>query len=400
MRGRDEPPEAGAPRSRFGEELLVLAGGSHEETTKGWLLSKGSAAKELQRGVREDELWIVVQTGRSFRSNTAGAKIVFDRGRYLAVWIPHGRAGNVPRETSDWIRYPLFDHPDAFDVSKASGVTITSPRIGSMVASIDPRRYRAHVEALVGLGTRFSTHPRYLDAVTYCHRVFSRIRLNPQTQQFTINGLPSWNLVADLRGNGANRRTYLLTAHLDSKAPPDHRNAPGADDNASGSAGVLEIAEVLAANSHYHDLRFVLFGGEEYPPRSGSRYYVGALTPDERRGVKMVVNMDMIACSNGQSGFGVTLEGSYRDLRAEFAAAASYVPGLEVWGANVSGVSDHLSFEGVCPAFLTIEGTRGIYQTNRRIHTSQDTLASLNFELASRILKLNTAFLASKAEVE
>ena len=39
-------------------------------------------------------------------------------------------------------------------------------------------------------------------------------------------------------------------------------SAPGADDNGSGSAGLLELARVLKNHKGFHDLRFVLFGGE------------------------------------------------------------------------------------------------------------------------------------------
>ena len=73
--------------------------------------------------------------------------------------------------------------------------------------------------------------------------------------------------------------------------------APGADDNASGSAGVLEIARVLIGRSYRHDLSFVLFGGEEQG-LFGSRHFVAALTPEERARIVGVVNMDMIGSLN------------------------------------------------------------------------------------------------------
>ena len=54
--------------------------------------------------------------------------------------------------------------------------------------------------------------------------------------------------------------------------------APGADDNGSGSAGLLELARVLSSRQWGHDLRFILFGGEE-EGLHGSRQYVAALPP-------------------------------------------------------------------------------------------------------------------------
>jgi Zn-dependent M28 family amino/carboxypeptidase len=73
-------------------------------------------------------------------------------------------------------------------------------------------------------------------------------------------------VVADRPGTSTEPRDLILvTAHLDSInfAGGFSSDSPDADDNASGSAGTLEIAAVLARCETRHDLRFILFGGEE-----------------------------------------------------------------------------------------------------------------------------------------
>ena len=70
--------------------------------------------------------------------------------------------------------------------------------------------------------------------------------------------------------------------------------APGADDNGSGAAGVLEIGQVLAAQSVEHDLRLIVFGGEEQG-LLGSQQYVASLGQADRSRLDCVINMDMIA---------------------------------------------------------------------------------------------------------
>jgi Zn-dependent M28 family amino/carboxypeptidase len=59
------------------------------------------------------------------------------------------------------------------------------------------------------------------------------------------------------------RGVVLVVAHLDSIniAGGPSANAPGADDNGSGSVGVLEIARALKNHTGTEDLRFILFGG-------------------------------------------------------------------------------------------------------------------------------------------
>ena len=91
----------------------------------------------------------------------------------------------------------------------------------------------------------------------------------------------------------------LVTAHLDSinLAGGPQAQAPGADDNGSGSAGLLTIARIFAGHQGVADLRLILFGGEEQG-LFGSRQYVAGLEPAERSRIAAVVNMDMIGTVN------------------------------------------------------------------------------------------------------
>ena len=100
--------------------------------------------------------------------------------------------------------------------------------------------------------------------------------------------------------------------------------APGADDNASGSAGVLEIARVLATHPRKHDLRLILFGGEEQGLH-GSKQYVSGLSASERARIRAVINMDMIATLNTATPT-VLLEGASvsQTLMTDLANAAAF----------------------------------------------------------------------------
>jgi Predicted aminopeptidases len=77
--------------------------------------------------------------------------------------------------------------------------------------------------------------------------------------------------------------SVLVTAHLDSinEAGTSASRAPGADDDGSGSAGVIEIARVLKDHQGKHDLQFILFGGEEQG-LLGSKAFVASMTAADR----------------------------------------------------------------------------------------------------------------------
>ena len=188
----------------------------------------------------------------------------------------------------------------------------------------------------------------------------------------------------------------LVTAHLDSinlQGGPA-ASAPGADDNGSGSAGLLEIARVFRDHPSKHDLRFILFGGEE-EGLFGSKHYVAKLSASERARIQAVVNMDMIASLN-TSTRSVLLEGatlSQRVINGLKEAAATYTH-LTVETSLNPFASDHVPFinKGI-PAVLTIEGADN---ANSRIHSANDTIDHVESDLAVEILRMNVAFVASE----
>jgi aminopeptidase YwaD len=69
---------------------------------------------------------------------------------------------------------------------------------------------------------------------------------------------------------------------------------PGANDNASGTGVVIELARAMAADGDLDDICFVLFGSEEIG-LLGSAYYVRSLSSGERDGIDAMLNFDMLA---------------------------------------------------------------------------------------------------------
>jgi Zn-dependent M28 family amino/carboxypeptidase len=99
------------------------------------------------------------------------------------------------------------------------------------------------------------------------------------------------NVIAESRaGNPA--RTVVAGAHLDSV----HRG-PGINDNGSGSAVILEVAEQLARTPMRNRLRFIWWGAEELG-LIGSRHYVSRLSPAERGRIALYLNFDMVGSAN------------------------------------------------------------------------------------------------------
>jgi Zn-dependent M28 family amino/carboxypeptidase len=84
----------------------------------------------------------------------------------------------------------------------------------------------------------------------------------------------TWNVLAKINGRKNPQQVLLLSAHLDHLGMKDGKMYPGADDDASGTVAVMELARALAKQKHpQRTLVFALFGSEE-AGLLGSRYFL------------------------------------------------------------------------------------------------------------------------------
>ena len=291
---------------------------------------------------------------------------------------------------------PLGDRQVVFDVVERSALrTARDPAVQALVDALARPSLEAALAHLGSFRTRLSTSPEYRTASSWAKQQLLASGYGVSFQTITVNGKPSRNLIANQQGlASAPRGLVVVTAHLDSinLAGGPTAAAPGADDNGSGAAGVLEMARVLASHPAQHDLRFILFGGEEQG-LFGSRRYVDTLAARERARIRAVLNMDMIGSLNSDRRT-VLLEGApvAQTVMDDLAAAASTYTTLVIERSLNPFASDHVPFiEAGVPAVLTIEGADN---ANSRIHSSRDTLADIDYEFALEILRMNVAFVA------
>jgi Zn-dependent M28 family amino/carboxypeptidase len=105
------------------------------------------------------------------------------------------------------------------------------------------------------------------------------------------------NVIARLNGTRRPDSTIILCAHYDHLgAIDDSLYFPGANDNASGTAMLLEMARVLKERPLPYSVLFLAFSGEEIGLR-GSRYFVSYPRID-LRGCRFLLNFDMTASGN------------------------------------------------------------------------------------------------------
>lgn len=140
-------------------------------------------------------------------------------------------------------------------------------------------------------------------------------------------------------------RTILVGAHYDSV-----QAGPGANDNASGTAVLLELARVLATEPMGVTLKFVAFGAEEVG-LLGSAHYVSSLTPSERGQVVAMLNFDMVGVGDE-----LLVGGDVSIMRWVDEVSAAQAITLRHMGGDLAGRSDHASFTmvGIPSAFFHV----------------------------------------------
>jgi Zn-dependent M28 family amino/carboxypeptidase len=190
---------------------------------------------------------------------------------------------------------------------------------------------------------------------------------------------------------------YIVCGHYDSISERPSESAPGAEDNATGAAAVVELARVFAGGSRSATLMFIAFSGEEQG-LVGSKAFVRSLDSDTRSRIKAVLNMDMIGYSKDDSE-DVLLESSsrYKPLVDQYAAAARLVSGLKYYTSYNPYGSDHMPFiDSNIPAILTIDNDWGDYPS---YHRSSDTIDKVSRDMGAAILRMNAAALAGMLSI-
>lgn len=121
---------------------------------------------------------------------------------------------------------------------------------------------KSHIEYLAGkLGERNIWHKHNLDETEqYISSIFTDIGLQVSEQDYLINSVPVKNIIGEKKGANEPDKIIILGAHYDTVY-----TSPGADDNASGVAAILVIADLLKNISLPYTIRFVAFCTEEPP---------------------------------------------------------------------------------------------------------------------------------------
>ena len=182
---------------------------------------------------------------------------------------------------------------------------------------------REYLESLIEVtGPRLPGSVEEGQAADYIQTVFEEMGYSVERQPFSFTTeegeqLNSTNLIA--LKQGASPQEFVIGAHYDSSDEAD-----GADDNASGVAVLLAIAQYLSEIPPTYTIRLIAFGAEEND-LNGSRYYVSQLNSVEIENILYMINLDSLIAETTPTYTGA------QAVRVTSESGSATMLGMPVW---------------------------------------------------------------------
>lgn len=280
--------------------------------------------------------------------------------------------------------------------------------VSYMVGHVSSDNLESSVRWLEGMGTRFALAENRRDvAVKIRNRFISMGYQNASLDSFylqkTIQEVTyttwQYNVIATLKGM-EDDSISIVGAHYDSYASGVNPfvTAPGANDNASGMAAVIEIARIIRGSRirPKHNVTFVAFAAEE-PGLHGSRHQAEKSSASGDK-IIMMINHDMISYVAKPSlkpwRLNIIYYKDSEDLRDETALLCDNHSTLLSYSdttSNQRSDSYPYNLNGFKALFFHQSDVESTY------HTSDDKVSMCNFEYAREVVKVSCALLVEKS---
>ena len=274
--------------------------------------------------------------------------------------------------------------------------------------SIDPSRLETHVRKLSAeLAPRNESNTQNLDLVAaYIQSEFSQTNAVVSQQSYQVQDKTYRNVIAEF---GPDSEEHIVVgAHYDTAGP-----LPGADDNASGVAGLIELAHLLGRQQPPLRVELVAFTLEEPPyfrtNKMGSAVHAESLRAENKR-VRAMLCLEMIGYFSDEPGsqrfpagilsafypstgnyIGVVGRLSDWSLVRQTKAAMRNAAPLPVYSINapsfVTGVdfSDHVNYWNAGYSAVMITDTA--FYRNVNYHTARDTAEKLDYKRMAMVVE-------------
>ena len=376
------------PRFLTANRLLGLVGEARHRRSFVYDLESGTRTRLFHnntvRTIAPEYEWVPSRDGTKVLivAERDGDTVSPERGVYLTDLSV--------KVTRDELRARLQSALDAEEALRAKGKRQFAPIAAAVSAAVSEAsvgRIFGYEKALFDFDSKHITRPGNTLASSYLADTYTSFGYTPQLQWFPRQeaaGGQTANVVATLTGTVNPELVYVVSSHYDSVAI-----GPGADDDSSGTAALLEAARILSKHPQPATIVFASFTGEE-AGLLGSREFVRRAVADKVR-IAGALNNDMVGWANDHR-LDNTIRYSNPGIRDIQHAAAMQFSNLITYDALYYKNTDaHAYYE----AYGDIVGGIGSYPVlgSPHYHQSHDTLDTINHQLVTEVAKTTAATL-------
>jgi hypothetical protein len=330
--------------------------------------------------------------------------------RGISGQIPFVRIGRDavfranPQQAAELSRYGwgltlLSDRAPAARIGSADfppAIAAVDSNILEMISDITAESSRQLIVELSAIATRYSFQQGCRDAEQYVFDQLAQMGLNTSFHTFQYWGTTMRNVIGEKVGQAYPESIIIVCGHLDCTSETPNVLAPGAEDNGTGSAVVLEVARVLSAYPCDLTLRFVTFSGEEQGLIGSDRYaaYVQGLGEN----IAAVINADMVGYSGPYAQdmyiFSDPLSHGLGALASSVIAEYTPLDTVPVYGSSPEYGSDHYPFAQRGYRAIFFIDAWFDYDWYPYYHTVADTVGHLNMAQQASIGQATAAMAA------
>ena len=336
------------------------------------------------RTIAPEYAWIPDASGRRIliSAERDGDTVSLERGVYLVDL--------TQKVTVDEVRARIQSNLAAERALLAKGQRLfapLAPAVKEVVGRASVDRVFAYQEKLFAFDSKHITQPGNKLAAEYLFETYKSFGYQPEYQTFAprnaLGGKTS-NVLATLKGAVNPELVYVVSSHYDSSAA-----GPGADDDSSGTAALLETARIMADRPQPATIIFASFTGEE-AGLLGSREFVRQAVEKKTR-IVGALNNDTVGWANDQR-LDNTIRYSNAGIRDIQHGAAQQFTNLILYDTRYFKSTDAAAYY---EAFGDIIGGIGSYPVlaSPHYHQSHDVLETINHRLVTEVAKTTAATL-------
>lgn len=254
------------------------------------LENAGCTWRVLDAPFHAGEYFVVPRVGRN--SSGAPGTVVYEDERVRIVRLSEAEA--YAAKGRGLVIYPLSRRGQTIAPAlDARFDWAPDTAVARLVGMVELDRQIADIRRLQDFGTRYTLNRRCDTAGYWLYEQFAALGWDVRTDTYYINTARAFNVEATLPGTVRPDSIVVACGHYDSYSDQPHTRAPGADDNGTGTAILLELARVLREKRFRWTIKLLAFSGEEQWMK-GSYHWVDSVAVPQGLKISGAFNVDMI----------------------------------------------------------------------------------------------------------